>query len=701
MSSSQFSFSLSGGGIPSAYNFSFQPTAKTDEEGIEELNNYCQEILYGTKSNPLNMQLRSMAQGIMAQLSVMQRENKNVIELLDYAKLSLSRLKTAEELCQVTNLQFQSQTTAFQLLGNELKSKLATSSEPPKLLTLSCTSNSIASALSSTPSTTSALFQAHLRDQAHLRMTTAQLIATPLSYLEKGISGWMEEISANIARQGAELAQRHPELHANYEKIATFCKTVAKDLAEKGIDAIKSLGAAEFVQKFVSACLKPNHALQQQLIEMGISQEEAKSYQNNLQTSLPYLMPFGIVGRVGKAGAATLTSATPYFVKAQRASSLKHQLTSITNIIKQHPSNTLFSSIRESTKETLEVLTNYGNISGGEVASWLAAIDHTTKPMLTGVSSFYHCEQLEYKVVQLSRGLEKFIVKESYHHSETLAELIGLNFLHSLNLRHWSLPESIAIGTRMDGKVSFFAKSYLPGKSLGLLMDDAGMESHGNVKMQLMQDLGKITHAAGKAFGELNKKGLPHSRSDLAKEAAECAIDNLFADLEFAERAMAEVGIKTRLVTSKQFDAVAKDLRAHPGQTSYGLVDIHGHQFICDAKSTKPFGHIDAECLPFSLSTNYEPIRLLGQEYHAFLASLETDALFAGLSRLEGNLLKRQFSKGYFEEFGSPHAPAAEKFFKIYYDIQKISHIANQITANGGYLFYVGPLKQLVKKYTS
>lgn len=288
-------------------------------------------------------------------------------------------------------------------------------------------------------------------------------------------------------------------------------------------------------------------------------------------------------------------------------------------------------------------------------------------------------------VIRLSQGKESYIIKtfERWGLQPLYYELLGLDFLCSLQLKHLHIPEPLAVGTFKDDRAdAFFAKSYLPGKPLDVIARNIGKAAVGSsARLSSVKDFTAAAKAAGKALGELHNKGLAHNHP-VSPVLVELLLDVLKNELRYANIALSDVNLPQIIGENLPIKVLRDGMQKDPGLASYGFVDISLGQFIW-ASEAKSLGFCDAEFVTSSFDLARKPLIIPAREYHVLLNEFLAGGLVNGMSHEEIQAFNKAFSTGYLTQVPQEKlSVGADKFYHLFSDLETIKILADGL-ANG------------------
>jgi hypothetical protein len=505
-------------------------------------------------------------------------------------------------------------------------------------------------------------------EKAEQNRAIAQMGNAVVTAIEQGIGEWLKEIKANVEDHGQRLLNKNPLLRKRCEQVTQLGKAICTYLKENSKELLGKTPLPELIQKAHSLYVRSqnNHSLADELErQFNIPRELGLRYEKDCAGLLPYFIPYATLGKLGKL---------PFTAKDGVSNALTGIVKDIYYSVKGHPDLPLYQMIGDATKDIVKILPSYDS-DALSVGSWLKAIHGDQIPLNPKPAVHYFKEALDYRVAKLG---DSSIIKEGVYRSEIINEFIGLDFLHSLQLQHLQLPKVSALGTRIDEKYAFIAKSYLPGDTMETLFQNLSASAPFSEKRNLLyKELCDASISLGCATGELHNKSIHYSSSP-SQHSISITVANFLERIADAEGEFKLINTSLKLGNPQRFSPAIENFLRDPGPASYCFSDITKGQFIWNPVERK-WGYADAATVPLSFTPTGKPLLSTPEEFYAFMHCFESEGLATGLLPSEIVGLKEAFSLGYRAEYTGAKSAAAEHFFDIYSSVDTIAYIAEEL----------------------
>ncbi len=353
------------------------------------------------------------------------------------------------------------------------------------------------------------------------------------------------------------------------------------------------------------------------------------------------------------------------------------------------------------THETAACIPNVNHlVRHGSESVWRNVLHESTGSSPINPSLTYY-KQGEFRnrfVLKITEGNHSFVIKDFDKASPIVGELLGLDFVKSLQLKHFRVADVLSIGQYRLGNADryFIAKSYLPGESIAKMMKDAGNHVlDSKERVVLLEHVARASYHAGKAIGELHSKGI----TDLTRALPQKLEGHLKANV--TDRIL---GIRSNLAAlglpdlehSAHLTLLINKIKKSSHLLTYGLEDASPGQFVWSKKNSS-LNFIDFETVPYSFSASKMPSSFLMQDYYTFLSQINTAKILNKLSDVEAAHLKTAFKRGYFSEYKSQVSKPARQWLKLESDLLMLDVLTNYYMLKAPNIDLV-TLKKLVYK---
>lgn len=703
-----------------------EPTETEMKETLVELRHLLYESWDFQGSNAaFNDKIHGMADSIRAHIWEMMKQGNSRREIYGYAKDSINQLQSEKRAFDDSKISTGEKAEAFNRQCNMVKEKLNPSN--PQFAPLFPSSPPQSEHLP-TPKELMAAdpFWAHKQQNNLERIYFARGAAAVVSCVEHGFSAWFQEIGDNFHREAHYICNKNPVIRERCDQIIEFgtlagnyMAEAGKYVAEEGKELFKSVPYSKDITKtynsFSSHIARANafagdalaNELERQYL---IPKEDGKAYTKDVNVLLPYatlaltippttgllgravVAPFTALSRIGQGTKAAESIPFTTMAKIERGSKASQVVNAhvrdIYRTVEDHPYRGFSWGIGEvdAIRRIEKLFPSLDHLATNDVGIWTKAIEMNRLAPISNPTVRYYTEDRKDRIVaKITDGVSSFIVKEDFVNPDMIVnELIGNHFFrNSLNLKNMRLPETVAIGSRDNGKKYFIVKDYLSGKTFEKLIEEVGCtQIQSAERNKLLDGLSDAAFHAGRALGELQNKGLSHSQSSIALEAgAKLAVGELDDKINSVSHMLNKISLP-HTFNAERFKPAVETFLRDPGPLSYGFNDISGGQFIWNPLHKRPFGYIDAEFATSSFSKAGKPLLLAHEEYHKFLRVFESEGLVSGMLPSETSLLKEFFSRGYAADYKGLRSAPADRFFDLSSSIDTIEALVGELLLN-------------------
>ena len=336
-------------------------------------------------------------------------------------------------------------------------------------------------------------------------------------------------------------------------------------------------------------------------------------------------------------------------------------------------------------KEFLHALPDFTHVGHSTEALWIKLIQNKTKDFYGKTKIKYVINEHDNLTARINVGNLPYFVKER-EIEFVIGEIIGLNYLKSLELQHLKVPELVAFGKYYlteNKQRTFILKTFLEGETLDhILFKMSQLPLHSPQRIALRNEMVKASNQAGKALAELQNKGLKYQQKP-SEEQVNDLIKIVEDFIELSSDAIHETEISKILVNSPEVQNLFNAFRENPGILSNGLGDVHANQFVW-SKKTSTLGFFDLESIPYALDKSQKPFAFVTHDYYEFLHDIfESPERLIQLSSEKIHLFQDTVNKGYFSLYTGEHTTAASEFFNFWYTMKKIHSIATNPNIKG------------------
>lgn len=295
--------------------------------------------------------------------------------------------------------------------------------------------------------------------------------------------------------------------------------------------------------------------------------------------------------------------------------------------------------------------------------------------------------------VRVGKG-DHVIFKSSRYATDPLNEAYSTDFMNSLDLNIFRVPEIYYIGTSENSDLNFFTiKEYIPGKTYSEWIT-AISSATSDKKIKLLDDCRKGFKQLGRALAEFQSKAelsdhqMPESESlAIRNQQTQDYVKNIRSSVESLNRYIHEKSYRLKslhlkpITLGNEFERALQEFLRQPERLTFGFRDISLEQFTYlpnpSAEVNAQVGAVDVEQVTQYMNQMKAPLILCFKELHAFLRFIETDGLQANLSWKIIEDLKAATVEGYNSEFEEP--PFSENTAKVLHINSKVLSLYNEL----------------------